>query len=176
MTFRILITSKESDDFVREVRIDADASFLALRDVVAQACEYENSQLTCFYVTPEGSASRVQIALNEMPLGENEDDAYIMEQTTLRDFLTYKGQQFSYVFDTFNERKLHLKVVEMEPKACLKRPKITRAEGRAPQELLVLGSSGAVAEGSNLVVDDDFGIEGFDQEDIDFGGFGISEE
>lgn len=156
---------------MRGVRINADATFLDLRDVVARACEYGDSQLTCFYVVPEGKRLRVQIALTEMPLGETDDDSYVMERTALRDFLTYKGQKFTYVFDTFNDRKLTLEVMEIEPKAALKRPRIVKSEGTAPEELPIV-SDGAAA-GSSAVGGDLYGgsefddYEGLDEGDID---------
>ena len=49
MLFKLIFICEEEDDFLREITIDADASFLDLNRAILNACQYPDDQITSFY-------------------------------------------------------------------------------------------------------------------------------
>ena len=46
MIFRIKFISDEVDGFVREVKIDSDATFLDLNAIILASCKFHDEQMT----------------------------------------------------------------------------------------------------------------------------------
>ena len=49
MIYRFTLISNEVDDFVREIKIDAEASFYDLHKAILAACNYADDQPTSFF-------------------------------------------------------------------------------------------------------------------------------
>ena len=50
MVYRFTIISDEVEDFMREIKIEADATFLELHKLILSSCGYNDEQLTSAYV------------------------------------------------------------------------------------------------------------------------------
>ena len=46
MIYRFIIISDEVDNFMREIQIDADATFLDFHKVIQKSCGYEDGEMT----------------------------------------------------------------------------------------------------------------------------------
>ncbi|MBQ9287724.1 MAG: hypothetical protein IJ212_04770, partial [Bacteroidaceae bacterium] len=53
MVFTFTVISDEVDDFVREIRIDGDATFQDLHKTILSTCGYPDDQMTSFFICSE---------------------------------------------------------------------------------------------------------------------------
>ena len=59
MIYNFRIVSDEVDNFKREIQIDADATFLDLRNAICDSVGYDKTQFSSFFMCDEdGNASR----------------------------------------------------------------------------------------------------------------------
>ena len=182
MLFKLIFICEEEDDFLREITIDADASFLDLNRAILNACQYPDDQITSFYTCNDDWEPKEQITREDMGVGSADQDIYIMEQTTLRDFIREEDQKLMYVFDPFNDRMFYIKVAEVITGKNLAEPICSRSTGAAPQQIQDmnenLGSTDKFGFGDDFTdddVDNFYGSDNFDQEDFDPEGFEIEE-
>lgn len=181
MLFRITFVSDESDRFLREITIDADATFLDLNKAILDACDYSDDQFTSFYTCTDDWEQKDQITREDMGTSASDQDVYIMEKAILRDFITDEEQKLVFIFDTFNDRAFYLKINEIIPSKHLREAKCTRSEGKAPEQITIeavptahIASAGAgnyFDEGDDLYGD----CDSFDQDELDLEGFEIEE-
>ncbi len=186
MIYRIKYICEEVDGFVREVKIDADATFLDLNKIVLKSCGYPDDQMTSFFICSEDWERKEQITREDMGTGSADEDIFVMEQTKLSEFIEDEEQHMEYVFDPFNNRSFFLDVKELIPGEHLDEPEVTRSKGDAPIQIegidddpLDLGKPGKkkVATQSDDFGDDMlFGNGGaFNDDELDLDGFEISE-
>ena len=80
MIFRIKFISDEVDGFVREVKIDSDATFLDLNAIILASCKFPDDQMTSFYVCNEEWERGEQITREDMGTGDSDEDIFVMAQ------------------------------------------------------------------------------------------------
>ena len=69
MLFRFTIISDEVDEFLREIKIDADSTFLDFCEAILASCNYEDDQVTSFYITNDEWEKQCEITREDM--GQN---------------------------------------------------------------------------------------------------------
>lgn len=187
MIFRIKFICDEADGFLREVKIDSEATFLDLNRIILESCDYPDDQMTSFYLCDEEWERGEQITREDMGIGDVDEDIYIMEETPLSDFIEDEEQHLEFVFDPFSDRSFYLDVKEVIPGEHLKTPQIVRAKGSAPRQIkeLDLDLSTTTPKGKKAVADiDDLDLgdsaifdEGaaFNDDELDLEGFEISD-
>ena len=50
MVYIFTVVSDEVDDFAREIKIDADASFYDFHKIILDSCNYTDDQMTSFFI------------------------------------------------------------------------------------------------------------------------------
>lgn len=184
MLYRIKFISDETDGFVREIKIDSEATFLDLNKVILQSCNYPDDQMTSFYICNEEWERGQQITREDMGVGDADEDIYVMESTRLSEFIDDEEQHLEFVFDPFSDRCFFLDVVELIPGENLKEPLVVRSKGKAPHQIDDLDMSlsaptgkKAVATASDDYADDPYsdGVPSFNDDEIDLEGFEISD-
>lgn len=135
MIFRIKFISEEVDGFVREITIDSEATFLTLNKAILDSCGYPDDQMTSFYVCNDDWERGQQITREDMGVGSADEDIYVMESTTLSEFIEDEGQHLSFVFDPFEDRCFYLDVVEAIPGKSQAEPAVVRSKGKAPKQI-----------------------------------------
>lgn len=184
MLYRIKFISDETDGFVREIKIDSEATFLDLNKVILQSCDYPDDQMTSFYVCDEEWQRGQQITREDMGVGDADEDIYVMDSTRLSEFIDDEDQHLEFVYDPFADRCFYLDVLELIPGENLKDPVVVRSKGEAPRQINDLdldmaapaGKKGAAAA-SDDYDDDAYLNEGpsFNDDEIDLEGFEISD-
>jgi len=53
MVYRFTIISDEVDDFIREIKIDSEATFFDFHKAILKATNYNDDQLTSFFTCDE---------------------------------------------------------------------------------------------------------------------------
>ena len=176
MIYRFIIISDEVEDFMREIKIDSDATFLDLHQLIIESCGYSDDQLTSFTICENGWEKGQEITMEIMDT-ESYEDSYIMAETELSEFLEDEKQHLLYTFDPLADRVFFIELSEIITGKSMKGGKVTKSAGDAPQQMLDFDdmfNMNPVA-GENVFDDDDIFEEGFDQEDIDIAGLEISD-
>jgi len=177
MVYRFTVISDEVENFMREIKIDADAKFLELHKLILESCGYTDDQLTSFTICGEGWERGQEITLEDMETNSDED-SYIMAETELSEFLEDEKQHLVYTFDPLADRRFYIELSEIQTGKTLAEGKVSRSEGKAPVQ--TLGFDEMFARNpivSGDIMDDDslFGDE-VSADDIDLDGFDISDD
>lgn len=182
MLFKIKLICDEKEDFLREITIDAESTFLDLNKAILKSCNYPDDQMTSFYLCDESWEQSTQITREDMGLGSTDEDIYTMETTRLDELIEDEGQYLVFVFDPFNDRVFYMDVTEFIPGKSLKEAVCNKSDGDAPVQLLEIEqpeSKGANKKGlsANSILDDEefYGTDGFNDEEFDAEGFEISD-
>lgn len=186
MVFRIKFICEEVDGFVREVKIDSDATFLDLNKIILKSCNYPDDQLTSFYLCNDEWQRGEQITREDMGFSSSDEDVYVMEKTRLSEFIEDEEQHLEFVFDPFSNRSFFLDVKEVIFSEHLAEAEIVRAKGDAPQQIemsnddpltLIKGGKKKAA-----AADDDYGYDSsygddvaYNADEIDPDGFEITD-
>ena len=103
MIYRFTIISDEVDDFIREIKIDSEATFFDLHEAILKAAGYKDDQMTSFFICDDDWEKDQEITLEDMG-SSSEEDSYIMRETRLSDLVEDEKQKLLYVFDPLAER------------------------------------------------------------------------
>ena len=180
MLFRFTIISDEVDEFLREIKIDADSTFLDFCEAILASCNYEDDQVTSFYITNDEWEKQCEITREDMGFTPYDEDVYTMDKTSLRSLLDDVPMRLKFIFDTFNNRAFYIELKEMIPGKNLKKAQITRSIGDAPAEILVEekpAKKGAKPQQTDENFSDEsfYGSEGFNDDDFSNEGLDISD-
>ncbi len=175
MVYRILLVSDEVDNFLREIQIDSDATFLQLHMAILESCGYEDDQMTSFTICENGWEKVQDITLEDMSTSSDED-SYVMATTRLSEFVEDVKQHMLYTFDPVGGRVFFMEVAEEITGKSLKEPKVTKKVGDAPVQVLdfdELFARNPIV--TNVMDDDDMYGDMVSDEDIDVEGLDISD-
>lgn len=177
MIFRFIIISDEVDDFMREIQIDSDATFLDFHKAIQESCGYEDGQMTSFTMCENGWEKAEEITLEDMGKDASED-TYVMSETKLSEFLEDEKQHLLYTFDPLADRIFFIELAEIITRKNLSEPKVTRKHGEAPQQTLdfdELMAKNPVGLDDDIFDDDDDDLYGDGIDDIDLEDLDISD-
>ncbi len=180
MIFRFTIISDEVDDFFREIRIDADATFLDFCEAILASCNYSDDQITSFYITNDDWEKQCEVTREDMGFSPYDEDVYTMDQTSLRSLLDDVPMHLKFIFDTFNNRAFYIELKEMVPGMNLKKAQVSRSIGDAPEQIVVeekpAKKGGKAQQADENFTDESFyGSEGFNDDDLSNEGLDISD-
>lgn len=114
MIYRFLILSDEVENFKREIKIDADATFYDLYKAIIDCTGYSDKEMASFVLCDDNWRKEMEITLVKMDTSSDED-SYSMEECVLSDYLEEEKQKLMFVFDYFTERALYMELSEIIP-------------------------------------------------------------
>lgn len=170
MVYRFLIVSDEADNFLREIKIDAEASFLDLHNIILQSVQYTNDQMSSFFICDDDWSKKTEITLVDMGTSP-EEDSYIMEETHLEDLIEDEGQKLLYVFDYLTERAFFIELREIIPGKDIDKPVCSRSEGEPPKQTVNFDEVDTKSVASNPLDEDFYGDSEYDIDELDSSGF-----
>lgn len=176
MTLKITLASNEVEDFVIEMLIDADATFLDLHNLILEGCGYVQGDNHRFYVCDENWRPESRILLADDGSVGSDEDLNLMCECHLGDYLEDEGQRMAYSFDPESPRKFLLEVSELIFGNPQKEPAISRMMGMPPMQSLAEDEIEdlPVPQNPEEEMDEAFlDDEGFDSSEIDIDGFDI---
>jgi len=135
MIFNFRLVSDEVDNFKREIKIDADYTFLDLKNAICDAVGYDKNQLCSFFLCDDSWEKETEITLEDMGTSSDED-VFLMEDTILSDYIEDEGQRLIFMFDYMTERSFFIEMKEMITGKKLKDPLCTLAIGKAPVQIM----------------------------------------
>ena len=167
MIYRFTIISDEVDDFRREIQIDPENAFLDLQQAICSACEYDDKQLSSFFICSDNWEKETEITLEEMD-SDSENDSWLMEDTRLSDLVEDEKQKLIFVFDYMTERALFIELSEIITRASIDEPTCTKSRGKAPQQVMDFEEfekkTSSLETGEEFYGDQDYSIEEIDRE------------
>ncbi|NLA24960.1 MAG: plasmid pRiA4b ORF-3 family protein [Bacteroidales bacterium] len=173
MIIKFRIISPENEDFVRDIEIFDDSSFLELHEAIQAACDYDSSIMSAFYTSNQDWEREQEIVLQIIDEDEQQD-SLLMDETLVNEFFNKKGQRLIYIYDFFSIRLFLIEVVNIrkaeKEDADLDFPICTLYKSHPPQQIK-LDDISPEAFSDNF--DDEFGND-FDEyglDDDDFYGF-----
>lgn len=178
MVFRITMISDEIEDFVREYKIDADATFYDLHRIILESCQYLDQEITSFFVCNEDWEKEQEVVLEDMGTSGVDEDIYLMKETRLGDLLEDEKQRMMFVFDPFSERVFFMELTEIIFGEKQAEAVCTRGHGHPPVQFQTETDENQTTDQPkrNLDIEEDFyGSEGFDEEEFDPEGMEISD-
>lgn len=177
MIFNFHLVSDEVDNFRREIKIDADDTFLHLRNAICESVGYSKNEMSSFFLCEDGWEKDKEITLEDMGT-DSDEDSYIMDECILSDYIDDEGAHLIFTFDYLNDRSFFLELKEITTGRNLDDPLCTLSLGTPPPQELPLelpeAKSNAKATKATLIDDFDESIydeEGFNPDEFDEEGF-----
>jgi hypothetical protein len=170
MIYRFLIFSDEADDFVREIKIDSEATFLDLHHAIIKSTGYASDQMCSFFICDDDWSRRMEITLIDMDKSSEEDN-YIMENTSLDELLSDEKQRLIYMFDYMTERAFFMELREIIPGKKLAHAVCSRSQGTPPPQTVNFEDIDAKISSSSLFGEDFYGDSEYDIDELDSDGF-----
>lgn len=171
MVYKFRLISDEVDNFLREIKIDSDASFYDLHEAILKCTGYKDDQMTSFFICDDDWEKEIEITLEDMGNTSSEEDTYIMKDTPLSELLEDEKQKLIYVFDPLAERIFFIELSEIITGQDLKQAICSRKEGEAPKQTIdfdeQMNASNPIDLGENFYGDEDYDIEDFDVDGFD---------
>ena len=137
--FKLKITSPEKDDFLMEIEMDNEGTYLELHNTIQQALAYDNTQMASFFQVDTLGERGKEIALFEMS-SEDDDNINIvaMDVSMMREFINKEQAQLIYVFDFFSDRYFNIELTAVERRrVAVKTPKVCAFAGETPQQIVM---------------------------------------
>lgn len=173
MIYRFTIISDESDEFIREIQIDPEATFYDFHAAILTSVGYTDDQMTSFFICDDDWEKEREITLEAMD-DNPEIDSWVMKETRLNDLIEDEKQKLLYVFDYMTERCFFIELTEIITGKEIKNAKCTKKEGEAPKQIMDFEEM-AAASGSLDLDENFYGDQDFDMEDFDTEGFDVNE-
>ena len=188
MIFTFRIVSDEVDNFRREINIDADATFLDLKNAICDSVDYDKNQMCSFFICDDNWEKEKEITLEDMG-SDSAQEVYLMDDSILGDFIDDEGQRLMFTFDYMTDRSFFIEMKKLETGRNLIDPVCSMAVGKAPTQMMEFeefedknaakAKASAIAAavaaedmgeefyGSEQFNDDEFSAEGFDEMNFD---------
>lgn len=175
MIYNFRVVSDEVDNFRRDIQIDADVTFLDLRNAIYDSVGYDKNQMCSFFICDDEWEKEREITLEDMGLDASED-AYLMEDTILSDEIEDEGQRLMLTYDYLNDRSFYIEMKKSEPGKNLLEPLVSGAMGNAPEQESVLELPEATKSTASTKAIDDFdaefyGSDSYNDDEFEAGGF-----
>jgi hypothetical protein len=177
MVFNFRLVSDEVENFKREIKIDADATFYDLKNAICECVGYDKNEMCSFFICDENWDKEKEITLEDMGT-DTDEDAYLMDECVLSDFIDDEGQHLMFTFDYINDRSFFLEMKELITGRTLRDPVCTLSLGTPPPqeqepEPLVAPTTGKGKSQTTLDDFDDplYDEQGFNPDEFDEEGF-----
>ncbi len=172
MVYRFTIVSDEVDDFVREIKIDSEATFFDFHKAILKSVGYKDDQMTSFFICDEDWEKEKEVTLEDMG-SSSDEDCWLMKETPLSELVEDEKQRLLYVFDPLTERVFFIELSEIITGQNIKSAVCSRKHGAAPKQTVdfdeVMNTGGSLDLDENFYGDQDYDPDEFDPEGFDIG-------
>jgi hypothetical protein len=172
MIYKFVLLSDEADNFVREIAIDSEATFLDLHTIILDSVAFANDQMTSFFICDEDWMKEKEITLIEMDTS-SEEDGYVMDTTRLSDLLDEERQKMLYVFELLTERAFFMELKEIITGKKQAKPQCVKSTGNPPTQTADFEELELKSQMPVVDLDDDFfgdedtlNLDEYDEEDF----------
>lgn len=135
MVYKFKLVSDEVSNFAREIEIDAESTFLQLRNVILESVDFAKDELDSFFLCDEEWGRHEEITLEDMG-SASDQDIWLMEETPVGELVEEEGQKLMFTFDYMTDRSFFMELTEIEPGRSLVEPICIMSRGKAPQQTM----------------------------------------
>ena len=137
--FKLKITSPEKKDFLMEVEMDNEGTYLELHNTIQLALAYDSTQMASFFQISDMGERGKEIALFEMSSDDDDNiNIVAMDVAMMREFINKETPQLIYVFDFFSDRYFNIELLGVERRrVAVNAPKITLFKGETPEQIVM---------------------------------------
>lgn len=180
MVFNFRIVSDEQPNFRREIEIDADATFLDLKNAICDSVNYDRNIMCSFFICSDGWEKEKEITLEDMG-SDSDQDIYLMEDSILSDFIEDEGLRLIFTFDYMTDRSFFMELKEIITRKSLIDPVCTLSRGVAPAQTIefeefeksTAANKTNISDSSQFDIDETFyGSDEFNDDEMDGEAFG----
>lgn len=168
MVYKFRIISDEVDDFLREIKIDSEASFFDFHEAILKSTGYKDDQMTSFFICDDDWEKEIEVTLEDMGNGSSEEDSFVMKDTPLSELVEDEKQKLIYVFDPLAERVFFIELSEIITGKDLEHAICSRKEGNPPQQTIdfeeQMANNTSLDLGEDLYGDQEYNIDELDDE------------
>ena len=133
MIYRFKIVSEETDKFRREIEIDPEESFMALRNAILDSVGYTKDEISTFFICDDDWKRQDEVAIEDFG-SSSDQDLWLMDDTRISELIEEEGQKIEFVFDGLTERSFFMELKEILTGIKLTSPICTLKEGKAPAQ------------------------------------------
>lgn len=170
MVYRFTIISDEVEDFMREIKIDSDATFYELHETILKSVGYKDDQMTSFFICDDDWEKEKEITLEDMG-SSSDEDVWVMRDTRLSELLEDEKQKMIYVFDPLSERVFFIELTEIHLGEDLAHAVCSYKRGEAPAQIVDYEDFASKNNASMDLDENFYGDESYDPEEFDADGF-----
>lgn len=174
MVYKFKLVSDEVSNFSREIEIDANSTFLQLRNAILESVDYSKDDIDSFFLCDDEWNREEEITLEDMG-SSSDQDIWIMEDTPLNELIEEEGQKLVYVFDYLTERSFFMEMKEAVPGRTLSDPICTVKRGKAPAQFVDMEEfdnkidQAAKRAAEDLDIEDLYGDTEFNEDELGSG-------
>lgn len=160
-----------------EAKIDAEAKFSELHNLILNTCNYQDINSHGFLICDDEWHVKEHIRQNYTQDVSSEEDIFLMQNCSLRDFLEEEGQRIAYIFDPEGKRFLLMEISEIIFGQPEKTGRISRMHGIPPQQLIKddIAAQPTTEATEEETAEDFYGEDDFEEGELDMEGFEIDE-
>ncbi len=92
MVYRFKLVSDEASNFMREIEIDSENTFLQLRNCILESVGYTKDELDSFFLCNEDWEMEEEITLEDMGTSSSDRDTWLMDSTPVSELVDEDGQ------------------------------------------------------------------------------------
>ncbi len=174
MVYKFRIISDEVDDFLREIKIDSEASFFDFHEAILKSTGYKDDQMTSFFICDDDWEKEIEVTLEDMGNSSSEEDSFVMKDTPLSELVEDEKQKLIYVFDPLAERVFFIELSEIITGKDLEHAICSRKEGNPPQQTIDFEEQ--MANNTSLDLGEDFyGDQEYNIDELDDEGYEMSD-
>lgn len=178
MIFNFRVVSDEVDNFKREISIDADDTFLALKNAICDSVGYDKNQMCSFFLCDNNWEKEREITLEDMG-SDADQDVWLMDESVLSDSIDDEGQRLIFTFDYMTDRSFFIELKTIATGRNLKDPLCTMSVGNPPAQTVdfdefeaKVDAKAAKSVSADVDIDEDFyGADEFNDDEFDAAGF-----
>ena len=174
MVYKFRIISDEVDDFLREIKIDSEASFFDFHEAILKSTGYKDDQMTSFFICDDDWEKEIEVTLEDMGNSSSEEDSFVMKDTPLSELVEDEKQKLIYVFYPLAERVFFIELSEIITGKDLEHAICSRKEGNPPQQTIDFEEQ--MANNTSLDLGEDFyGDQEYNIDELDDEGYEMSD-
>ena len=133
MIYKFRLLSSEQEDFICDIELAKNQTFLDFHNIIQKTFNWEDSFLATFYLCNENWEKEQEVSL--MDMGSDADQCLLMSDAVLKDFLQTKYERLIYVYDLLNERAYFIELLSaLKENPELNYPVCTQIKGKIPPQ------------------------------------------
>ena len=138
MVYRFTIISNEVEDFIREIKIDAEATFYDLHQAILSSCHYADNVPTSFFICNQEWEQEQEILLEDMGTSRSDEDLYLMKRHGSTNCWKTKNNAWSMFSTHWTTACFFIELTEISFGKTQEQPVCSRSHGEAPQQSMDL--------------------------------------